>query len=349
VTRDAEARVAAVRRLLQCARAVHQRRADLAPAIAAASGLSAAGVELGFASLERDATDAELRSLVTAAGTAEHVHVILSANVFVAPLRAIALARAAAGRVTVRPSPRDPSLTRALVDEIAAAGDLAVTLSDERDVATLAAGEIHVYGRDATIAAVRARARATVLVRGHGAGMGVAVVSRGADLEAAARALARDIVAFDQRGCLSPRVVLTLGVPGRARELGEALHAALRAQGELVPRGTLSLDERADARRWRDASAFAGTIWDAPDHAVALAPEGAYLPVAPPGRHIGVVPVASSAAAVAALDPVARFVVAVGTDDPASVADVAPAHARVSRLGAMQRPPLDGPVDRRSA
>jgi hypothetical protein len=27
--------------------------------------------------------------------------------------------------------------------------------------------------------------------------------------------------------------------------------------------------------------------------------------------------------------------------------DVAPPHARVSLLGAMQRPPLDGPVDRR--
>ena len=43
-----------------------------------------------FESLEKEASDAELRSLVDAAGQADHVHVVLSANVFIAPLRALA-------------------------------------------------------------------------------------------------------------------------------------------------------------------------------------------------------------------------------------------------------------------
>ncbi|MGD0527163.1 MAG: acyl-CoA reductase, partial [Polyangiaceae bacterium] len=316
MSRSLDARMRDVEDLLRCARAVYERRAALAPAIAAASGLSEQGVELGFASFERDATEGELRALVTAAGDADRVHVVLSANVFVAPLRAIAVARAAARHVTVRPSPRDPSLTRAILEESAAAGDDALVEVGERDVSSITAGEVHVYGRDATIAAVRARVRPGVVVRGHGAGMGVAVVSPGADLVAAADALALDVVAFDQRGCLSPRVALVLGSPGRAESFAEALHAALRATGEGTPRGTLSVDERADARRWRDASAFAGRLWDATDHAVALAPGAAPVSVAPVGRHVTVVPAATKDAAIAAMAPMARFVVSVGTDDP---------------------------------
>lgn len=349
MSRSIETRMGDVRRLLECARAVHDARAGIAPAIAAASGLTVEGVELGFASLEREASDVELRAFVAAAGDAARVHVVLSANVFVAPLRAIALARAAAGHVTVRPSPRDPTLTRVLVQAVAAAGDDALALVDERDVMSIESGEVHVYGRDATIAAVRARVRPGVVVRGHGSGMGVALVSQGARLDAAADALARDVVAFDQRGCLSPRLAMVMGSPARAERFAEALHASLRALGTRIPRGQLFADERADARRWRETLAFAGRVWDGADHAVGLAPEDSPLQVAPAGRHLTVIPVSSRDAVVAALAPVARFVVAVGTDDLGELGGMAPAHARRSLLGAMQRPPLDGPVDRRSA
>jgi len=337
-----------VRRLLDCARAVHAGRAGIAPAIAATSGLSAEGVELGFASLEQEATDMELRALVAAAGDAERVHVVLSANVFVAPFRAIALARAAATQVTVRPSARDPVLTRALLREAAAAGDDALTLVEDRDVESIVTGEVHVYGRDATIAAVRARVRPGVIVRGHGSGLGVAIVTEAASIDAAAGALALDVVAFDQRGCLSPRVALVMGSPARAETFAEALHAALGTLGARIPRGALFADERADARRWRETVTFAGTRWESGDHAVALVPEGSPLHVPPAGRHVTVGGVSTREAVVAALAPFARFVVAVGTDD-LGVASMTPAHARRSKLGEMQRPPLDGPVDGRSA
>lgn len=333
-----------VRRLLAAARAVHAGRARLAPAIARATGLSPEGVELGFASLERAATDGELRALVEAAGDAPRVHVLLSANVFVAPLRAIAIARAAAERVTVRPSPRDPVLAPAIVE---AAGDAGVAIVEERDVASLEEGEVHVYGRDETIASVRAAVRPGVRVRGHGAGMGVAVVTQAAALDGASAALALDVVAFDQRGCLSPRVVLVEGDAARAAALAEALHAQLLDLDRRVPRGSLHPDENADAARWRDAVAFAGPSWGSPSHAVALAPEGGPLALPPVGRHVLVAPVPSFDDVAATLAPFARFVVAVGTDAADRFAHVLPAHARVSPLGAMQRPPLDGPVDRR--
>jgi hypothetical protein len=345
MSRSAEARIADVRRLLRGAQIVYDARARLVPAIAATTGLTLEGVELGFASLERDASDTELRSLVAAVEDAPCVHVVLSANVFVAPLRALALARAAAERVTIRPSPRDPVLTRALVE---AAGDRGLSLVDEKDVAAVEAGEIHVYGRDSTIAAVRARARPGVTVRGHGAGMGVAIVSAAANLEAAAGALALDVVAFDQRGCLSPRVVLAMGECARGKAFAEALDCAISTLGTRIPRGQLLKDETAAASLWRDACAFAGCVWEGTDHVVAFGPEGTPLLVPPSGRHIVVVASSSVEAAAEALGPIAPFIVNVGTDDPRWLEGVAPALGRVSRLGRMQRPPLDGPVDRRS-
>jgi len=347
VTRTVEDRMADVRRLLVCAQAVHDRRARIAPAIVAATGLTHQGVELGFASLERDATDDDLRALVAGAGDARHVHVILSANVFVAPLRALAIARAASQRVTVRPSPRDPALTLALLAAAASGGDEALAAVDQRDVSHVEAGEVHVYGRDATIAAVRARVRRGVVVRGHGAGMGMAFVSPGAELEAAAEALALDVVAFDQRGCLSPRVAMVLGDEARARCFSEALHVALGGWHARVPRGALLEDERIDVRRWRDALAFAGRVWEGNDWAVALTRQGAPLSVPPAGRHVVVVAAASPEAIAAAVAPVAGKIVAVGTDAPRELGGLAPAHARISPLGAMQHPSLDGPVDRR--
>jgi hypothetical protein len=93
---------------------VYDDRARIAPEIARSTGLTLEGALFGFSCLERDASEAELRSLIDAAGDAERVHVVLSANVFVAPLRAMAIARAASERVTVRPSPRDPTLAREL-------------------------------------------------------------------------------------------------------------------------------------------------------------------------------------------------------------------------------------------
>jgi hypothetical protein len=339
--RTAHERIRDVRRLLEASREVHARRARLAPAIAQATGLSPEGVELGFESLERDASDEDLRALVARAGEAPEVHVILSANVFVAPLRAIAVACAAAPRVTVSPSARDPVIAHALVETLA---DPAVVLDVGRDVASIAEGEIHVFGRSETIAAVRAKAR--VAVRAHGPGLGVAAIGAG-PLEDAADGLAADVVAFDQRGCLSPRIALVVGDGERAADFAEALHERLGARGALVPRGRLAGDEREEAMRWIDAATFAGPCWTGLDHAVALAPEHGPLSVPPAGRHVLVAGAGAWEDAFARFAPLAAFAVAVGTNDSVRAAALGPPRARILALGRMQHPPLDGPVDLR--
>jgi Acyl-CoA reductase (LuxC) len=362
MSRGVDERVGDVRRWLDAARAVHADRRRHAVPIAASTGLSLEGVELGFESLELDATPDELRALVASAGNASHVHVILSANVFVAPLRAIAIARAASARVTVRPSSRDPTLAEVLV---AAAGDPAVSIAKGRDLAALEAERIDVYGRDDTIAEVRSLARPGVAVRGHGAGLGVALIARAAHdedadaetpadadyvdaLTAQAAALAADVIPFDQRGCLSPRVAFVEGTPARGEAFAGALHAQLASLGSRVPRGTLTSDERSEGARWRETLAFAGRVWVGPDHVVALAAPGMPLAIPPVGRHVLVVPAPSAASVRALVAPFARFVVTVGSNNPEALAGIAPLHARPALLGRMQRPPFDGPVDRRS-
>ena len=344
MTRTLSEKRASVWRVVEAAREVAKDRASLRGDLVASTGLSPEGVELAFARhLELDPSEADLDALLASAGEAKHVTVILSSNVFVAALRAIAIACAASPSVVVRPSRREPHFARALVEQANAPG---LTLASAVDIARLFGGEIHVYGRDATIAAVRARAGERMRVRGHGAGMGIAVVGERGDLAASARALAADVIAFDQRGCLSPRVALVEG-EARAAEFAEALDAALAEAAARVPRGALHEEERAEAVRYRETMGFAGRALVRETHVVGVAPLGAPVTVPPAGRHVHVATVAGIEEARSVLGDLAEVIVCVGTDDPARVAGIAPAHARVALLGEMQRPPLDGPVDRR--
>jgi hypothetical protein len=320
------------------------RRGGLVTALVRSTGLSPEGVELALSRhLELTPSEEDVRKLVLAAGDTPRVAVVLSANVFVGALRAIALARAAGREVVVRPSRRDPVFARALVEEL---GDPATVLDDAFDVARWS-GEVHVYGRDETIAAIRARAPAGVRVCAHGSGMGVAWIGRNAKEEAnlsvVAAALAEDVVPFDQRGCLSPRLALVEGAD-EAERFADALHAALERLDRAVPRGEIPEEARAEAARYVATMTYAGRALVGSAHAVGIGPA---LVLPPAYRHIHVVPCASLEAAADLLRPVARAIVAVGSRDADAAVLMAPPWARRSALGAMQRPPLDGPVDLR--
>ena len=348
MTRSAAERVVAIRSLQEAARSVLAKPAALVPAIVESTGLSTEGVELALARhVEVDASDEALAQLVARAGDAARVAVVLSANVFVGALRALALARAASDDVVVRPSRRDPAFARALVAAAIAAGDRHLVLDEALDVAAVEIGEIHVYGRDETSAQVRGKARPAIRVRGHGSGLGVALISSHAALAEAARALADDVVVFDQRGCLSPRIALVHGDEARASELAEALHAELDRLDASVPRGEMPAEERAAAGRYVATMTYACRALVSSHHAVGVAPPGAPLVLPPPYRHVHVAACASLADAAKLLEPLARGVVTVGSDDLDEARVFAPRWARLSPLGAMQRPPLDGPVDLR--
>ncbi|MDB4942910.1 MAG: hypothetical protein JWP97_2444 [Labilithrix sp.] len=350
MTRGARERIADVRRIQRAARAALADREALVAAIVESTALSPEGVALALDEhLELEATDEELTSLVARAGDAPAIAVVLSANVFVGALRALAIARAASTEVRVRPSRRDPAFARALVAAMRAGGDLGVVLDEALDVASVEHGEIHVYGRDETIADVHARARPGVRVRGHGSGLGVAWVSARADLTSAAASLARDVVVFDQRGCLSPRAALVEGDEGRAVAFATALHEALEELTAAVPRGALPGEERAAAARYVATMTYAGRAFVGTEHAIGVAPPGAPLVLPPPYRHLHVAACEDLAQAMTALGPWRAALTVVGSDDGAAARALAPTGIRVAALGFMQRPALDGPVDLRDA
>ena len=313
--------------------------------LARSTGLSAESVDYALTHcLERDVHDAELSRLLEWAGDeVGEVAVILSAGVFTSALRAIALAFAVAPSVVVRPSHRDARFASMLVDAL---DERSVRLAPDLDVQSYKGSEVHLYGSDATIAELRAKLAATtpaVRIRAHGHGFGLALVAGDAP-DLAAR-FADDVVAFDQRGCLSPRVAFVVG-EARASSFAAALHEALGQRESERPRGAIDADERALAVRYAESVSFAGNLYKGDTHLVGLTAGSIVLP--PVGRNLHVVAVPDVDAARDLIAPYRRFVTAIGSDDRRDFASLDLPHARWSWLGRMQMPTLDGPVDRRA-
>jgi hypothetical protein len=310
--------------------------------LVAATGLSPENVELALAEcLETRVTDAELTEFCAGVRAAPAAHVLLSANVFVAAHRAVALALAASSRVKVRPSRREPVFARLLAEAAPGLFELVTELAPEPNDAVFA------YGADETLGRVRASLPPGVAFHAHGSGIGVAVVDAPNATRAAARALSLDVVPFEQRGCLSPRAVLFAGSRDDARAFATLVAAELSALAVTVPLGALTPHEAADQTRFRDALAYAGSVVSAGPGWVATSDSGA-LVVAPTGRNLAVTVTSDPAAVLAPhAASIAAFGVAAHPELAARLVAALP-RARASGLGAMQRPRFDGPVDRRS-
>ena len=312
-----------------------------------ATGLSDEGVELALTEhLETAPSDAEIAALVASVEPAPAAHVVLSAAVFVAAHRALALALAASDVVYVKPSRRDPDMVRLLARATTGSFEIVDTIAPrDEDV-------VFAYGSDEALAGIRAQLPASVRFRGHGTGFGVAAVELAgapvSEFEDFATKIVRDVVPFDQRGCLSPRIVAVEGSDAQARVFSEALAAALADAERRVPRGQLSADEAAQISRFRDALRYAGEIFAAGPGWVGLENRGGPAVLAPVGRNLTVI-VADHAHR--ALAPLSQWITAVGIQGSRAFADsvteVVP-HARTSVLGRMQKPPFDGPVDVRA-
>jgi hypothetical protein len=340
--RSVAEKIAATERLLSAARTV-ANDASLFRSLVDSSGLSPENVRRALDEhMETSASQDEIERFVLKFADTSLVTVVLSSNVFIGALRAIACARAKGERVVVRPSSREPAFATALVR---AAADPEITLVERVDIRAIAQGEIHVYGRDETIAKVKRAARVPVI--GHGHGLGVAWLTLGADPELFASRIANDVVIFDQRGCLSLRVLFVEGGPSRAQEVARLMHRTLNTSA--IPRGTLLKEERAESLRFVDTMTMTGEVFEGHSHVVALTGAEAPAVVPPAGRHLVVRPAVNDAELLRPLEKMGRFVCAFGTDDVARAraSGVAPRHARLSQLGRMQKPPLDGHVDLR--
>ncbi len=309
--------------------------------LVASTGLSREGVEHALINcLETHPSDEEIGAMVDRAPTAKRVHVILSANVFTAPLRAIAWARATAPTVSVQLSSRESVLAQKLIETIA---DPAIFAADRDALEKISEGEVHVYGRAETIESVRARVKPGVLVRAHGPGMGIAFLDQN-DRPNAIERLTDDIIAFDQRGCLSPRIVFFEDDDDPMTSVAVAASISSALEQTQIPRGTLSDSEKEEARRYVETTRVVGAVDVGTSFVVGVASK---IILAPPGRHVHCVRVRDWREIPDLLGKMAAFVTIVGADDPDVARMIVPPNVRVAALGSMQKPPFDGPVDLR--
>ena len=312
------------------------------------TGLSTENVKWALANaleVRPDTWDLEL--LLQRVPECGRVHVLLSANVFVGALRAIALGIAASSEVHVRPSRREPHMVQLLAK--AAPGKFAI----DEELRVAPGDHVWAYGSDETLRQLRKSLPAAAVLHENGHGFGVVVLAErevhdAAAREHIARSIAVDTAAFDQRGCLSPRVVMIEGGPSLVREFSNSLAVALAEREHTIPRGPLTEDERADIARFRDTLCIAGMVLDAGSGLVSFEHENLPWFLPPAGR---VLHVKSVRDVVEGLREVAVQLTTIGVTSLQSAIVVRLKRdlpqVRFAELGHMQQPMLDGPVDLR--
>lgn len=152
---------------------------------------------------------------------------------------------------------------RSLARDDALLGDCLATTwwpGEEPDAAGEAwvkdSSKVIVYGGDRAVATWRGRVPAHADVVAYGPRIGVAVVLPDADAATAARGVARDVCAYEQGGCVSPRLVYAVGRP--AGVVAEAVAAALAEETSRRPPPAPSPAEATAIRALRAEAEFAG-------------------------------------------------------------------------------------------
>lgn len=312
------------------------------------TSLSAEGIEFVLSEcLEIEPGRSALAQLILRTPPARRVHVLLSANVFSAAYRAILLGLLQSSDVRVRASRREPVFPELLAELSGGAFSLVSALSPEPG------DHFWAYGTQSTLEQVRDGLPSGVHFHPHGPGMGVALVVEpdhlveGA-LDAAADGLAQDTIAFDQRGCLSPRVVLVAGSSAFAEDFCGRLATALAAWEKVVPRGTLDSAEAADARRYEDTMLYTGGALVAGCGLVALDPIAERVVVPPIGRYLHVTRTTDPLGLLARMADKITCVGLFNAPLMPALCEQRLGPRRYVSLGQMQKPPLDGPVDLRA-
>jgi hypothetical protein len=346
--------------------------AEVPPYLAADTGLSRENVTWGLQSMVDAFSANALERLAThvppGARATDLAAVVLPGNVFAAAFQGLLLPWLA-GVPVVAKLPRHGGTAAVLLTEYfrqLAPAELADSMAalrigrEEQESLLALVGQaslVSIYGADEAVRAVRTLARADARIAAHGHGVSVAWVSAGrfaslAEREQAAlaRGLAEDVVAYDQRGCLSPQALIIEAPEAALAKLANAVALALVERGKAIPLGPGDADARAHDRRWRETARALGELAEHPTAAVSIetALRGSHG-----RRHLGVVAMPSRAAVVDSLRALGPHLKLVGvvegeTDSLELTEQLRPqAHPRVVTVGEMQTPPADAFMDGR--
>ncbi len=289
--------------------------------------------------------------------------VVIAGNVVTGAARAVGIPLLFGWPVLAKASSHDAALARLLEPALAASDpELA---SAYRAVCFDAANEalsaplfaradaVSAYGSDASLRAIRGQLGAHVSFLGHGHGLGAALVARPAldpqRARGAARALALDVAAYDQRGCLSPHVVwVERGGPVSPEAFAELVFEELAALQTALPRGPLPPEAGGAQLTWRGVGALRGNLHEGEGFAVTFE-AGGPLRVSPGYRNLQVLALAGLDALPPQLAPLGPHLKCLGLAgvDAGALARALPLRVapRLCALGEMQRPPVDALQD----
>lgn len=330
-------------------------------ALLATTGLSAPMIEWGLSTTLTTLEPEVLRALVHTPNT-ELIGVVLAGNVFVAAIRALTLPLLAGAQVLAKAATDDVALAHAwkrALDaadpEVGARLELTQFKRTDSEAARMLCSQVDalsIYGDDDTVHALSAYAAPSCRIIPHGHGVSAAYITREAlgspeAAREAARGVALDIAAYDQRGCLSPQFVLI--EPGAAispREFARVLaQDALPELEQKLPRGSHQND--AAILQWQAVAAVRGELFRAPAHAVSYEAELSLRP-SPAGRLVAAYSCNGIQALQAQLEPFKAQLKALGVAAcEATRNSVAKGFstASVCRSGEMQTPAFDAYAD----
>ncbi|HMI91132.1 MAG TPA: acyl-CoA reductase [Polyangiales bacterium] len=360
VQERAQAIEAACRRLLA---ADQLDGLELRRALLRSTGLSAQGIEHGLQSTLRVFTGEALVALHAGrkpARTPGLAAVVLAGNVFSAAARPLLLPLLCGWPVLLKAASSDDAFPRALhralaeIDPVLGAACAVVTFGREdrelRDALIEDVELLSIYGDDDTVAAFAAiRSDGTRLIA-HGHGLGLAFVATSALADAAlvhatAQAIARDVAAYDQRGCLSPHAVLVQrGAACDAQGFALRLAQALEACALDWPLGELPHEAAAAQVQWRGVAAVRGELHAHAGGAVSYW-GAAPLRVSPGYRNVAVHECEDLAALRAWLAPLSLQLKALAVAGDAEREGLTGCAPYVCAAGAMQEPPLETWLD----
>ena len=191
--------------------------------------------------------------------------VILAANIPGLALQSLLACLALRQPVIFKLATAEPFFTPAFLDALerrepsVAAASAALTWPggrrDLQDPLCEAVDHVLAYGGADTLSALQDRSAPKLLPFGPGASLAVLSDADPDDLPRTARALARDAVLFDQRGCLSLQVIFAQSNIGA---LAEAMGQALADAAVDLPPGTAPSSDLVRARLAREEAHFQG-------------------------------------------------------------------------------------------
>lgn len=289
--------------------------------------------------------------------------VILASNIFIASWRALLEPLLQRCPVLAKTSSQGGAFPKLIQDALAQispalANALAVVdfkggRSEIEDALFEAAAVISVYGNDDTITQIRQRLPANTRLHAHGHGLGAVFVPKTTvldeqTLQGVCDAIALDVSAYDQRGCMSPQGIwVETGGAYDARVFAEILVTrSLSKLSKVLPRGPLPLDAAAAELQWRGVGAVQGELVTGHDFAVCLEKQTPFR-TTPGYRNISVWSCQSQAHLADILAPFGCQLKVLGiagdqiTRQRIASALPGPLAPRVCEIGTMQTPPLD--------